>query len=163
MTRDDPGDYSTRERSAAPHQGFFGGRSGSSDHEREGGAHLLIVDDEASIRVSLHRYFTKLGYRVSMAENGREALVTLSGSPPVDLVLTDLVMPGYDGRELILQMRTEHPTVPVIVISGYPAALLPDAGPDGKPLPFIAKPFALDAVAHEVRRLLHERSQRPHE
>ena len=122
--------------------------------------HLLIVDDEASIRLSLHRFFTKLGYRVTPARNGYEALEVLEAvdeTPPVDLVITDLVMPDCDGRQLIMQMRLDYPSMPVIVISGYPAALLPDAGPDGKPMPFLAKPFALDALAEEVQRLLRER------
>jgi DNA-binding response OmpR family regulator len=69
------------------------------------------------------------------------------------------MMPEFDGRELILQMREQHASVPVLVISGFPAALLPDAGPDGKPLPFLAKPFALDVLETEVRRLLDERAQ----
>jgi DNA-binding NtrC family response regulator len=63
-------------------------------------------------------------------------------------------MPDFDGRELILQMRRDHPAIPVLVISGYPAALLPDPDPDGQPVPFLAKPFGLDALESEVRRLL---------
>lgn len=97
---------------------------------------------------------------MTTAGNGSEALAVLDAERSVDLVITDLVMPHSDGRELILAMREEHPSVPVLVISGFPAALLPDVGPDGKPVAFLAKPFALDVLAREVRRLLDERAPR---
>jgi DNA-binding NtrC family response regulator len=124
---------------------------------------VLVVDDEASIRLSLHRFLTRLGYRVSVARNGYEALSILNQSPAVHIVVTDLVMPDFDGRELIHEMRVKHPAVPVLVISGYPAALLPEPGPDGQPVPYLAKPFGLDALAAEVQRLLdrHEEQGTP--
>ncbi len=121
---------------------------------------MLVVDDESSIRLSLDRFFSRRGYHVSTACNGSEALAILGAQRPVDLVVTDLVMPKLDGRELILRMRAQHPSVAVLVISGFPAVLLPDPGPDGKPVPFLAKPFALDGLAAEVRRVLDERAQR---
>jgi two-component system cell cycle sensor histidine kinase/response regulator CckA len=124
---------------------------------------VLVVDDESSIRLSLHRFLTRLGYLVSMARNGCEALAVLDDSGTVDLVITDLVMPDFDGRELILQMRRDHPAIPVLVISGYPAALLPDPDPDGQPVPFLAKPFGLDALESEVRRLLGAKARQKDE
>ena len=124
------------------------------DRAHDASPHVLVVDDESSIRLSLHRFLTRLGYLVSTARNGCEALTVLDDAGTVDLVITDLVMPDFDGRELILQLRSQHPAIPVLVISGYPAALLPDADPDGQPVPFLAKPFGLDALESEVRRLL---------
>jgi DNA-binding NtrC family response regulator len=159
-TRSNPGDPSSRYPKAAPLSASFTGRSGSSEPPRHSGEHLLVVDDEASIRLSLHRFLSRRGYHVSTARNGCEALAILDAQRAVDLVVTDLMMPEFDGRELILQMREQHASVPVLVISGFPAALLPDTGPDGKPLAFLAKPFALDALGTEVRRLLDERAQR---
>ncbi|MGH7709693.1 MAG: response regulator [Gemmatimonadaceae bacterium] len=138
----------------------FAGRSGSPTNSNDDTEHILVVDDEASIRLSLYRFFTRLGYRVSVARNGCEALEILGRKPEVDVVVTDLVMPDFDGRELILQMRAEYPTMPVLVISGFPASLLPDADAYGRPVPYLAKPFALDALAAEVRRLLDERARR---
>lgn len=111
--------------------------------------------------MSLDRFFSRCGYHVRTACNGYEALAILNAQHTVDLVVTDLMMPELDGRELILRMREQHASIPVLVISGFPAALLPDPGPDGKPVPFLAKPFALDVLATEVRRLLDERAQRP--
>lgn len=162
-TRHNPGDPLSRYPKAAQLGASFTGRAGSSQPSRDASEHLLIVDDESSIRLSLDRFFSRRGYRVSTACNGCEALAILNTQRSVDLVITDLMMPDFDGRELILGMRDEHASVPVLVISGFPAALLPDAGPDGKPLAFLAKPFALDALATEARRLLDERAQRRQE
>jgi two-component system cell cycle sensor histidine kinase/response regulator CckA len=121
--------------------------------------HVLIVDDEVAIRLSLHRYFTRLGYRASVARNGHEALVVLREAPKVDVVITDLVMPELDGRELIAHLRRDYPETPVLIISGYPASLMPDPDPSGRPIPFLAKPFALDTLSSAVRRLLDQRIQ----
>lgn len=152
-TRNEPGDPTSWQRKGAPFGASFA--TGSGTHSSSGGAdeHVLVVDDEASIRLSLHRFFSRLGYRVSVARNGCEALTVLRGELRVDIVVTDLVMPDFDGRELILNMRADYPNVPVLVISGYPAELLPGPGPDG-PVPYLAKPFALDTLAEEVQRLL---------
>jgi CheY-like chemotaxis protein len=160
-SRNDPGDPSSRQRKAAPVGAPFAGRSGPPDSTASAASeHVLIVDDEPSIRLSLHRFFSRHGYRVSVARNGCEALTTLRETPRVDVVVTDLVMPDSDGRELIMQMRAEYPGMPVLVISGFPAALLPEAGPDGRPVPYLPKPFALDALLAEVRRLLDESARR---
>ncbi|MGQ0640091.1 MAG: response regulator [Gemmatimonadaceae bacterium] len=161
-TQNGPGDPVSWQRKAPLNAAPFAGGSGSPSSASSYGdsQHLLVVDDEASIRLSLHRFLTRLGYRVSVARNGREALAILSEHQQVDLVITDLVMPDYDGRELILTMRSRHPNVLVLVISGFPASLLPDPEPGGQPLPYLAKPFALDALAAEVQRLLDQRRER---
>lgn len=118
------------------------------------------MDDESAIRLSLHRFLTRQGYRVSVARNGCEGLAVLNEAGDVDVVVTDLVMPDYDGRALIDQMRVDHPSVPVLVISGYPATLLPDPGSDGRPVPYLSKPFGLDALAAEIQRLIDQKQQR---
>jgi CheY-like chemotaxis protein len=143
--------------SAGP-AGFSGGSTPRSSAD-DGRQHILVVDDESAIRLSLHRFLTRIGYRVSVARNGCEGLSVLSESRDVDLVVTDLVMPDYDGRALIDQMRLEHPSVPVLVISGYPATLLPDPGPDGNPVPYLSKPFGLDALAAEIQRLIDQKQR----
>lgn len=122
--------------------------------------HILVVDDESSIRLSLHRYFSRQGYRVSIARNGYEALTIMDDTASVGVVVTDLVMPDYDGRRLVMDMRAKHPDVGVVVISGFPAALLPEPGADGRAVPFLQKPFSLDALGTEVRRLFDEKVRR---
>ena len=78
---------------------------------------ILIIDDDAGVRASL-QYGLKLGdHDVALAQNGDEGIQRLRESP-VDLVITDLFMPGKDGMETIMELRREFPSVPIIAISG---------------------------------------------
>jgi signal transduction histidine kinase len=79
--------------------------------------HVLIVDDESLIRLNLRALLEDLGYSVSEAADGREALVVLKRESP-DLVLTDLRMPEMDGLSLIMAIHEIRPDTPVIVVSG---------------------------------------------
>lgn len=79
---------------------------------------VLIVDDEESIRNILSRYLSLKGYAVVTAKDGSEAIKLLQ-SQSVDLVLTDLMMPNVNGRELLQNMATLFPEIPKIVLSGY--------------------------------------------
>jgi CheY-like chemotaxis protein len=77
---------------------------------------ILIVDDEDAPRERLRGVFEGAGHSVVEAENGEEALATLRREP-IDLVVTDVVMPDLDGIELLRSMRKAHPTVRSIVLS----------------------------------------------
>jgi PAS domain S-box-containing protein len=79
--------------------------------------HVLIVDDEGLIRLNLRALLEDLGFLVSEAAHGREALDLFERELP-DLVLTDLRMPEMDGLELIEKLTKQHPETPVIVVSG---------------------------------------------
>lgn len=79
---------------------------------------ILVVDDEESIRTILSRYLALKGYKVLTASDGNRAIEVLQ-SQPVDLVLTDLIMPNVNGRELLQQMAQLYPEIPKIVLSGY--------------------------------------------
>ena len=78
---------------------------------------VLVTEDEAELREVYRRMLTGAGYRVLMAANGRQACRLLQ-QEPVDLVLTDLLMPEMDGAELIAWMRREGNVLPVLLISG---------------------------------------------
>ncbi len=78
--------------------------------------HILLVDDEALIRKTLQRFFVKNGYTVDTAENGIEALKKLEVNT-YDLVITDLKMPGLDGRELLKAMAERFGGIPRIVLT----------------------------------------------
>jgi CheY-like chemotaxis protein len=78
---------------------------------------ILLVDDNKQIRDGLCRLLTGAGYDVSDASNGREALRKIA-SEPVDLVVTDLVMPEMEGIETIFSIRRQRPKLPIIAMSG---------------------------------------------
>lgn len=81
-------------------------------------ARLLIVDDELEIRELLARHFGMLGYDVSLAADGKEALVVLA-QKRIDIVISDIMMPELDGVGLLRAVRHEYPMVRVVIITGY--------------------------------------------
>lgn len=107
--------------------------------------HILIVDDEEPIRELLFWMLGDAGHVVHMAADGGDALDVLR-SHPVDLVLSDINMPGMDGLELSRRVEAEFPKTPVLLISGRP----PPAGVRA----FIAKPFRWDTLASAIVRLV---------
>jgi DNA-binding NtrC family response regulator len=84
-------------------------------------AHLLVVDDEELYRRALERVLARVGYSVSTARDASEAMAIVS-TQPLDLVLTDVRMPGIQGLELVRQIREYDPDLPCIVITGYGSA-----------------------------------------
>lgn len=78
---------------------------------------ILVVDDDAPMRVMLEAVLTSLGHEVSLAANGREALALLRDTPP-DLLLTDIFMPEMEGIETIRQIQRLLPHIPIIAMSG---------------------------------------------
>jgi DNA-binding NtrC family response regulator len=79
---------------------------------------LLIVDDEIEIREMLSRHFRFLGYEVFMEENGLTALHFLERHR-IDVVVSDIMMPGMDGVTLLKRIRREYPMIHVVMITGY--------------------------------------------
>jgi len=88
-------------------------------------AKIMVVDDEVSIRESLHDWLKDSGHEVFTAANGGEALEILRDKKP-EIVITDLVMPGMDGLELTKKIKELFPDIAVIIITAYgkPAAIL---------------------------------------
>jgi CheY-like chemotaxis protein len=119
--------------------------------------HVLVVDDEASVRILLQLALEDAGYTVSLAANGREALVCLVGGP-ADIVLTDLQMPGLGGVELFTELRAQGFRIPVVFMSaGTNARSAAVAhGADG----YIPKPFDLDTLLSTLAYLLPQRQER---
>jgi CheY-like chemotaxis protein len=80
-------------------------------------AHILIIDDEPSLRTLFRQFLEGQGFSVAEAADGREGIRLLCAQKP-DLVVTDIMMPEMDGLEVILEIRKAHPGIPVIAISG---------------------------------------------
>ena len=106
---------------------------------------ILVVDDEQPIRELLRWMLGDAGHVVYEAAEGNEALEFLRQNPPVDIVLSDINMPGMDGIELSKCVWAEWPQLPVLLISGRP----PPAGVKA----FIAKPFRWDVLANAIATL----------
>ena len=80
-------------------------------------AHILVIDDDSSIRTLLRRFLENAGHEVIEASNGRIAL-DMQREAPADLIITDIFMPEKEGTEFIMDMGDEFPTAKVIAISG---------------------------------------------
>jgi DNA-binding NtrC family response regulator len=120
---------------------------------------ILVVDDEQAIRLGLSEILTEEGHEVSVAENGDQALARMQ-EELVDLVCTDVRMPGMDGLKLLARIKEEQPETEVIVITGH--ATLSSAVEAVKlgAHDYLSKPFELDEVRLTVRRALEKKQLR---
>ena len=131
-------------------------RAAPRDRPRPGGREtVLFVEDEAALRDLMHRVLTKGGYTVLAAGDGVEALAMVEGHPgPIDVVVTDVVMPRMSGPDLAARLRARDPGIRILYVSGYTADQLrsqTDLGADATLLP---KPFTSDGLLRKVREIL---------
>jgi len=120
-----------------------------------GGERVLVVDDEAGVRELARRVLDRAGYKVRAAANGREALEWLDDSSErVHLVLTDVVMPGMSGPELVKQIRQRRLPVKVLLSSGYTDDAMLRHGEFEEGLHLISKPYSAGALTAKVREVL---------
>jgi CheY-like chemotaxis protein len=123
---------------------------------------VLVVEDEAQVRALECGLLKASGYTVLAANHGEEALrVCHEYSGPIHLLLTDLIMPHMNGRELARQVVTSRPSTKVLYVSGYPDDTLLTAGLARSKEPFLQKPFASDALLRTVRNLLDDTADPP--
>ncbi len=115
--------------------------------------HVLLVDDEPLAVETMAHFLGELGYRISIAHNGREAWEVYRNDP-ADVVVTDLRMPDMDGEMLIDHLRDIDPLQPIVVVTGHMGATeqLGRHGEDDR-LTLLKKPVSLAALAQEVERL----------
>lgn len=120
-------------------------------------ATILVVDDEAGVRTFVVRALRSRGYRVVSASSTAEAEAVWRESGPVDLLVSDVIMPGSTGLELLASLRRLQPSLSAVLMSGYTAgaALGHDERPSGTR--FLAKPFSVEELAGEVARALGDR------
>jgi two-component system, cell cycle sensor histidine kinase and response regulator CckA len=119
-------------------------------------ATILVVDDEASLRQLLVRQLRSEGYNVIEAGYGLEALsVARSAAEPIDLVLSDIIMPGMIGTELAQRLLVEHPGIRVVLMSAHQVGEL--ASPIGRSgsVPVLSKPFDGSKMVALVELLLN--------
>jgi DNA-binding NtrC family response regulator len=120
--------------------------------------HLLVVDDDETVRASLRDALTREGVRVSVAADGREA-ASLMGDDPADLVLTDVRMPGLGGLELLRLLRARAPGADVVLMTAYDDAITAVAAAQEGARAYLAKPLDLPELRSLIDRLLRERGE----
>jgi signal transduction histidine kinase len=114
---------------------------------------ILLVEDDDGLREVARTTLEEAGYAVVAVRNGNEALVSFANGAGVDLVVSDLVMPGIGGRELVDRLRTTRPSLPVLYVSGHAADGPPVLDGD-KRVAFLAKPFTARELLVSVRSVL---------
>jgi two-component system, cell cycle sensor histidine kinase and response regulator CckA len=117
------------------------------------GQRVWLVEDDDAVRELSHRFLREAGFSVTVARSGMDALRAIHTSPPPDVVITDVVMPAMNGRELAGHLRERWPHVPVAFVSGYPQDRLRTT--DGE-LPFLTKPYSRRQLLDLVERCLTE-------
>jgi PAS domain S-box-containing protein len=116
---------------------------------------VLVVEDEDTLRRLVERILVRAGYRVTVARHGADALrIAATMQPPLEVLVTDLVMPEVGGRVVAETLRAANPTLPVLFISGYdPDPVMLDAS-EQEHTSFLAKPFTGVALLDAVRQLI---------
>lgn len=130
------------------------GPTAPSAEERSDGS-ILVVDDDAAVREVAARILRRLGYDVTEASGGPEALRMLEErATPPDLLLTDVVMPEMNGRELSEQVQERYPGVRILFMSAYTEDEVILRGIRVAEVSFLPKPFSLESLADAVRGVL---------
>jgi signal transduction histidine kinase/ActR/RegA family two-component response regulator len=122
---------------------------------------ILVAEDDAVVRLLAVRTLKEAGYQVLEAETAAAATeLATRHSGPIDLLLTDVVMPGGSGRDLADTLLGRRPDLRVIFMSGYTADVILRRGVVAEAVRFLPKPFSPLALAHAVRRALDARPSR---
>jgi PAS domain S-box-containing protein len=124
---------------------------------QRGTERLLLVEDDKSVRELAGRIFRERGYRVTVAADATEALRAFAAAPDqFDLVVTDLIMPGMSGRELVQALHQIRPNLKALYVSGYTEDEIIRRGLHDPGVAFLQKPFTADVLVSRVRALLDE-------
>ena len=123
------------------------------NNRREG--RVLIVDDEPSIRTTISKTLSKACYEVVEAGNGAQAITRLNeGDNPlmVDAILCDLRMPQINGIEAIAYFRSHYPSIPVVVLTGYPDLRLAVSLAQEGVMDYLVKPVGQEALLQVIKK-----------
>jgi CheY-like chemotaxis protein len=114
----------------------------------------LVAEDDPFVRSSVILRIESLGYSVVAAVNGKDALQKLRANPGIDMLFTDIVMPGMSGWELADQARQIRPGLPVVYSSGYALELLAQQGRAPAQSIILVKPYRKTELAERLREAL---------
>jgi DNA-binding NtrC family response regulator len=118
---------------------------------------ILLVEDNADVQSIAMSMLEQLGYTAITADNADKAMEILAGRNDIDLVLSDIVMPGkFDGMALARRLRDDRPEMPILLTTGYAKSVVEPF----TEFPLLRKPYQLSALAHAVRKALDGRAAR---
>jgi CheY-like chemotaxis protein len=132
-----------------------------ADDDVQGGAEtVLLVEDDAGVRGPAMRMLQHLGYTVHDYGSGEEALASAAALLRADLLVTDVVMPGMNGRQLADRLTALRPALGVLFTSGYTQDVIAHHGILAPGIEVLPKPYSLAALARRVRDVLDRRNER---
>ena len=124
---------------------------------------VLLVEDEPAVLRMVTAALTSLGYRVLAAASPGDALrLATMHSEPIHVMLTDVVMPQMNGRDLADRVKAAHPELTCVFMSGYTADVIAHRGVLDDGIFFIQKPFATAALSAKLREAVRWRARSPH-
>jgi two-component system, cell cycle sensor histidine kinase and response regulator CckA len=130
------------------------GRVPVKSTQKAGSETVLLVEDEESVRQLVRETLEAQGYHILEAENGEEALRIANTHSDIDMLITDVVMPGMGGRELSARLCASHPHTKLLYLSGYTEDSIVHEGVLEPGTAFLQKPFTLQTLSRKVREVL---------
>jgi CheY-like chemotaxis protein len=121
---------------------------------------VLLAEDEAPVRRTTRKLLESLGYRVMEAASGEEVLAAARGAA-IDLLVTDVMLPGMKGPEIAQRLQALRPGLPTLFISGYTASVLGSQGVLEPDVHILHKPFSVQDLARKVDEVLHATERPP--
>ena len=116
---------------------------------------MLVVEDDPQVNKLAVEALQERGYQVMSAPDGAAALKLIDGAPAIDLMLTDVVLPGgMNGRQLTDEVLKRRPSIKVLYMTGYTRNAIIHHGRLDPDIDLLTKPFTADALARKVRRIL---------
>jgi CheY-like chemotaxis protein len=123
---------------------------------------ILVVEDDERVRNIATQALLNTGYRVLAASDGEAALaIAGKGSEPIHLLLTDVVMPGMNGRQLAERLVQTHPETRILFTSGYTENIIAHHGVLDRGIEFLSKPYTLETLTRRVREILDQAPRGP--
>jgi len=127
-----------------------------AEMQRSAGETILVVEDELVVRDLIVEVLQELGYRVLQAVDGPAGLRILQTSERIDLLVTDVGLPGLNGRQLADQARETRPALKVLFITGYAETVASASGFLNPGMAMITKPFPMEALVSRIRAMIEE-------
>lgn len=122
-----------------------------------GNQSILLVEDDDAVRLINQEVFEELGYNVCTARDAQEALYLLTKLDRIDILVTDVGLPGMNGRQLAEIVQQRHPQLPVLFLTGYAEGAKARTDYLGPNMQLLTKPFTLELLASTIARILEKR------